>query len=68
MNIQDLPIELQNKIFYYAAEHPCAKMIKDIYKEKHIHDVEYVLDEDGEETLIETINRVNVFNIQNNKV
>ena len=23
-----LPQELQNKIFYYAAEHPCAKMIK----------------------------------------
>ena len=31
MNIQDLPIELQNKIFYYAAEHPCAKMIKKGY-------------------------------------
>ena len=30
-NIQDLPIELQNKIFYYAAEHPCAKMIKKGY-------------------------------------
>jgi hypothetical protein len=43
-------------------------MIKDIYKEKHIPDVEYGLDEDGEETLIETINRVNVFKIQNNKV
>ena len=68
MNIQDLPTELQNKIFYYAAEHPCAKMIKDIYKEKHIPDVDYALDEEGEETLIETINRVNVFKIQNNKV
>ena len=32
MNIQDLPIELQNKIFYYTAEHPCAKMIKEVYK------------------------------------
>ena len=29
--ISNLPVELQNKIFFYAAEHPCAKMIK-----KHI--------------------------------
>ena len=28
MMISDLPLELQNKIFFYAAEHPCAKMIK----------------------------------------
>ena len=28
MMISDLPQELQNKIFFYAAEHPCAKMIK----------------------------------------
>jgi hypothetical protein len=48
MNIQDLPIEIQKKIFYFTVEHPCAKMIKDIYKEKHIPDVEYGLDEDGE--------------------
>ena len=27
MMICDLPVELQN-MFYYAAEHPCAKMIK----------------------------------------
>jgi hypothetical protein len=40
MNIQDLPTEIQNKIFYYAAEHPCAKMIKDIYKERIITEVE----------------------------
>ena len=26
--ISNLPVELQNKIFYYCAEHPCAKMIK----------------------------------------
>ena len=26
--ICDLPLELQNKIFFYAAEHPCAEMIK----------------------------------------
>ena len=26
--ISNLPVELQNKIFFYAAEHPCAKMIK----------------------------------------
>ena len=26
--ISNLPLELQNKIFYYYAEHPCAKIIK----------------------------------------
>ena len=26
--ISNLPVELQNKIFYYCAEHPCAKMIR----------------------------------------
>lgn len=31
MTIQDLPVELQNKIFYFSAEHPCAKMIKKGY-------------------------------------
>jgi hypothetical protein len=31
MNIQDLPVEIQNKIFYFSAEHPCAKMIKKGY-------------------------------------
>ena len=29
MNIVDLPKELQNKIFYFYAEHPCAKILKD---------------------------------------
>ena len=29
MMISDLPVELQSKIFYYYAEHPCAKMIKE---------------------------------------
>ena len=28
--ISNLPVELQNQIFYYYAEHPCAKMIKEI--------------------------------------
>ena len=28
MMISNLPVELQNKIFFYAAEHPCAKIIK----------------------------------------
>lgn len=46
MNIQDLPTELQNKIFYYAAEHPCAKMIKKIhynyiYKEEQKYNCNY---------------------------
>ena len=30
MMISDLPVELQNQIFFYYAEHPCAKMIKEI--------------------------------------
>ena len=30
MMIRNLPQELQNKIFFYYAEHPCAKMIKEI--------------------------------------
>ena len=29
MNIVDLPIEIQNNIFYFYAEHPCAKMLKE---------------------------------------
>jgi hypothetical protein len=53
MNIQDLPTEIQNKIFYYAAEHPCAKMIKDIYKERIITEVECHTDIHGDRTLIE---------------
>ena len=28
MDIENLPVEMQNKIFYYYAEHPCALMIK----------------------------------------
>jgi hypothetical protein len=28
MQINELPVELQNKIFYYYAEHPCSAMIK----------------------------------------
>ena len=30
MDIQNLPFELQRKILFYAIEHPCAKMIKEI--------------------------------------
>ena len=29
MMISNLPVELQNKILFYCAEHPCSKMIKD---------------------------------------
>ena len=29
MEIKDLPVEIQNKIFFYYAEHPCAVMVKD---------------------------------------
>ena len=39
-SIDNLPLELQNKIFYYYAEHPCAKMIR-----KHIE----LSEEDEEE-------------------
>ena len=34
MEINNLPLELQNKIFYYAAEHPCAVMIKEYNEDK----------------------------------
>ena len=66
MNIQDLPIELQNKIFYYAAEHPCAKMIKDIYKEEIITEVECHTDINGDRTLIEMEYHINIFQILEN--
>ena len=61
MNIQDLPTELQNKIFYYAAEHPCAKMIKDINKEKIISELECHTDMNGDRTLIEVDHHINIF-------
>ena len=31
MKIQNLPVELQKQIFYFSAEHPCAKLIKKDY-------------------------------------
>ena len=67
MSIQDLPNEIKNKIFYYYAEHPCAKMIKDIYKEEYINDVDYGLDDDGDMTLTEIEDKVNTFRISENK-
>ena len=39
LNLARIPMELQNKIFFYCAEHPCAKMIR-----KHIE----LSDEDEE--------------------
>ena len=36
LKIQDSPHELQHKLFYYAAEHPCAKMIKQSLTSHHI--------------------------------
>ena len=33
-----LPQELQNKMFYYAAEHPCAEMIKEYNEDKDEYD------------------------------
>ena len=49
MNIGDLPVEIQNNIFYFSAEHPCAKLIKiefnDLFKksyEKYDYDSRYV--------------------------
>ena len=32
MMISNLPVELQNKIFFYCAEHPCAKIMKIYYR------------------------------------
>ena len=31
-SIENLPLELQNKIMFYVLEHPCAKMIKSYRK------------------------------------
>ncbi len=33
-----LPQELQNTFFYYAAEHPCAEMIKEYNEDKDKYD------------------------------
>ena len=63
MNIQNLPIERQNNIFYYTAEHPCAKVIKAIFKEQLVVEVDYVEDDDGETTLKETAYNMNIFQI-----
>ena len=49
MNIQSLPLELQNKIFYFYAEHPCEKMIKQrvnymyFKKIKNIKDMDHLV-------------------------
>jgi hypothetical protein len=63
MNIQDLPIEIQNKIFYYYAEHPCARMIKEVYNYKLFKVVDYDVDEDGQITLQEMTIQTNYFRI-----
>ena len=62
MNIQDLPTELQNKIFYFSAEHPCAKMIKQDYKDcvdelvqdEDAYDEAYYTDKDCYDELAES--------------
>ena len=49
MDISNLPVELQNNIFYYYAEHPCARMIKQrvnymyFKKIKNIKDMDHLL-------------------------
>ena len=35
MEIQKLPNEIQNKIFYFGMTHPCAEMIKDHFNRKN---------------------------------
>ena len=37
MKIQKLPIEIQNKIFFYYAEHPTARIIKENIHKSEIH-------------------------------
>ena len=48
MMISDLPVELQNKIMFYALEHPCAKMIKNqiqiLTKKMPFNDMSYFID------------------------
>ena len=65
MNIQDLPIELQNKIFYYTAEHPCAKMIKKIYKYDVYEPLFFSADENGRLQLVDIKIPNNIFRIRN---
>ena len=45
MKIQNLPFELQRTILFYAVEHPCAKMIKEL-KFKQISMMIETVDED----------------------
>ena len=40
MMISNLSQELQTKIFFYAVEHPCAKIIKDEYNEHYHEEIE----------------------------
>jgi hypothetical protein len=42
-------------------------MIKEIYKEEYVDVVDYGLDEDGEETLIEIREKVNAFKISESR-
>ena len=43
MYVKDLPIEIQNKIFYMCAEHPVAKIFKDRITIRHVsYQGEYV--------------------------
>jgi hypothetical protein len=67
MNIKDLPTELQNKIFYYTAEHPCAKMIKDIYKYDVYEPLFFSADENGRLTMEDIKIPCNIFRIRNLK-
>ena len=67
MNIQDLPNEMQNKIFYFYAEHPCAKVIKDIYNFDVYEPLFFSADENGRLTMEDIKIPCNIFRIRNLK-
>ena len=57
MNIHDLPHEIQNKIFYYYAIHPCAQMIKNIFKVVVVASVIDGRDDDGNGSFLKQLMR-----------
>ena len=46
MDINNLPVEMQNKIFYYYAEHPLAKIIKQRVNYMYFKKIENIKDMD----------------------
>ena len=58
MDINNLPVEMQNKIFYYYAEYPLAKIIKQrvnymyFKKIKNIKDMDHLLNNNFDMSIV----------------